>query len=61
MNWVWPMAPAHEPNIFEGGIAPSATMRMALNNSVLKKSARRGSQARVARLSITLKPPVNWP
>ncbi len=61
MNWVWPMAPAHEPSILGAGMAPSATMRMAANSSALKKSARRGSQARVARLSITLKPPVNWP
>ena len=61
MNWLWPMAPAHEPIIASGVVCPSSRIVRACSNSPRKKALRRPSWARVASEAMTGKPPVTRP
>ena len=55
------MAPAHDPVILLNVICPSFIILRALNNSFLKYSCLRPSNANVDRAETTGKPPVNLP
>lgn len=61
MNWVWPIAPAHEPVKFRGVVSPFCRIFSAAISCFSKKAPRRPSKASVESASITGMSPMRVP
>jgi len=48
MNWVWPMAPAHEPIMWPASMSPAWMIFRAAMSSPRAQASRRPSKPRVA-------------
>ena len=61
MNWVCPIAPAHEPFMAARSMNPLSTISSAFMSSAVKKTPRRPSHASVASACTTGRVPVKRP